>query len=186
MKIKLKDSHQFILLFDTEYDEGSLVQFAGILLKKTDAEHYELHRTTSVFVAQKLSKYFIRYTNMTQDYINKVGVSLEKAKEEVLDKFFCNVNTNSLLIASHGVQNDLKILHDNGITFNGNDWDYFKLDSYCTYNAIRRVPDRTSRFKLDDVAKDGNFVNAVPHNAFVDAWATLAAFCYLKEREEKC
>ena len=185
MRIKIKDTHQFILVFDTEYDGDNLVQFAGIMLKKVDAEHYELYRTGNVFVKQKLSKYFTKYTKLTQDYIDINGVSLEKAKEEILDKFLCNINTNSILVTSHGVKNDLRVLYENGISLSHDDWYYYDLDSYCTHNHSQKALGRNSRLGLDDVAREGNFINAVPHNAFVDAWATLIAFCYLKEKEEQ-
>lgn len=180
-----------VLIFDAEYNEGDLIQFAGLLFRKIEKDIFQICKSLNIYVKLEQSKHINRFiedfTGITDDILNNYGVDLSEAKEIINEFLSCNGN---ILFVSHGLYNDRQILYDNGIDF------YFlnettPINGLCTYNAAKKLLGRDSKLTLTDIANEvGIFLNH-KHNAFDDAWATMGIFsflCRLKEdkiNEEK-
>lgn len=180
-----------ILIFDAEYNEGDLIQFAALLFRKIEKDIFQICKSLNIYIKlepEKHINYFIEdFTGITNEILDNYGIELSEAKKVITDFLVCN---GSILFVSHGLHNDRQILYDNGIDF------YFlnettPINGFCTYNASKSLLKRDSKLTLGDVANEvGIFLNH-KHNAFDDAWATMGIFsflCRLKEdrlNEEK-
>ena len=180
MKIQIPDIEQKnLIIFDVEYDGPSLVQLAFLILTKTEPNIFSLYKSVNFYVktSQSLSHFFKQYTHITDEFLCDEGVDLSVArtlaKDAVLD-----INFDDCVIVSHGIDNDLKLLANNGINFNEVKY------HYCTYNAAKRILERNKNLTLKDVAAEGGYYIFNEHNAYADVWGTLHAFCYLKEKED--
>ena len=55
------------------------------------------------------------------------------------------------------------------------------IPGYCTFTNAKRILKRTHNLKLDDLARECGYYLDGAHNAYHDAWATVAVFCWLKK-----
>ena len=180
MKLYIPNTkEQYIILFDIEYDNSSLVQLAFLILTRTTEPNiYVLSKSVNLYVkqGQSLNTFFTRYTHITNDFLCDNGIDLSVARTFVMDNLL-DIDVNNCMVVSHGIKNDLDILFHNGI-------DFKKIKThYCTYNMARKLLKRKDKLSLKDVAADGGYYMFNEHNAYADVWGTLYAFCYLKERE---
>jgi DNA polymerase III epsilon subunit-like protein len=179
MRLQIKKTRpKHIIIFDIEYDQSSLVQLAFLILTKKEPTIFELTKSFNVYVKpnHSLHPFFIRYTNITDDFLCDNGVDLTVAKA-LVDEVMLDIDLNDALIVSHGVQNDLDLLLANNI-------DLKKIkEHYCTYNSAKKLLKRNNKLTLQDVATEGGYFMFDAHNAYADVWGTLYAFCYLKEIE---
>ena len=179
MRLQIKKTRpKYIIIFDIEYDQSSLVQLAFLILTKKEPTIFELTKSFNVYVKpnQPLHSFFTRYTNITNDFLCDNGVDLAVAKA-LVDEVMLDVDFNDAMIVSHGVQNDLDLLFTNGI-------DFKKIkEHYCTYNSAKKLLKRNNKLSLQDVSADGGYCLFDAHNAYADVWGTLYAFCHLKEIE---
>lgn len=179
------ETHQYLLFMDIEFSQDKLVQFAGLLWEQIEPETYQLVKSINQYITQRICYPFVEYTGITSTFLNENGVTLEDAKHLIFDDFFNEVPLSSVKVISHGLRNDRLILRDNGInllnvTENGK---VTPIDGYCTFEQAKRILKRKTRLKLTDIAEDASYYLGNAHNAFNDAWAVVAVYCYLKRTE---
>lgn len=177
-------THNHVLMFDAEYNEGDLIQFAGLLFRKINKDIFQIEKSFNAYVKLEEGKYVNRFiekfTGITNSFLDSFGITLEEAKEGI--KELIDVE-GSLLIVAHGLENDRRVLL-------GNDIDLYLrndevIDGICTYNAAKRLLNREKNLNLTDVAADAGLFLTHGHDAFHDAWATVSAFCLLKKLEDE-
>lgn len=177
--------HDHVLVFDAEYNEGSLIQFAGILFRKIEKDIFQIERSLTIYVKLEegeINRFIRDFTGITDSFLNTFGVTLAEAKEEI--EQLVNVEADSMLVVSHGITNDRRILFDNGVNlyYDKNERD---IEGICTYNAAKRLLKRDKRLTLTDVAAESGIYLSNGHNAFEDAWATVSVFCLMCKLEEE-
>lgn len=173
-----------IVIFDAEYNEGDLIQFAGIMFKKLEPEIYQISRALNIYVKLpdniKMNYFIEEFTGITKTFLDEYGETPEKAAEQINN--FLDCGSEDLLIVSHGLTNDRITLDNNGI----NIYDK-KINGLCTYNAAKRILKRDKNLTLTEIANEAGMFSSAKHNAFNDAWATVAVFSLLckLDKEEK-
>ncbi len=180
----IENSH--VLFFDAEYSEGFLIQFSGILLKKIEENIFQISKSLNTYVKMpetvKVNNFIKNFTGITDSYLETFGLSLEESKTIVEE--LINIDEKDLLVVSHGLTNDRRVLLDNEINLyedcNGNE-----IRGICTYNMAKRILKREKRLKLEDIANESGLFITNDHNAFTDAWATIAIFSFLCKKEEE-
>lgn len=177
--------HDHVLVFDAEYNEGNLIQFAGILFRKIEKDIFQIERSLTIYVKLEegeINRFIRDFTGITDAFLNTFGVTLAEAKEEI--EQLINVEADSMLVVSHGIANDRRILFDNGVNlyYDKNEKD---IEGICTYNAAKRLLKRDKKLTLADVAAESGIYLSNGHNAFEDAWATVSVFCLMCKLEEE-
>lgn len=177
--------HDHVLVFDAEYNEGSLIQFAGILFRKIEKDIFQIERSLTTYVKLEegeVNRFIRDFTGITDSFLNAFGVSLTEAKEQI--EKLIDIEDDELLVVSHGITNDRRILLDNGIDLyvDKNEKD---IEGVCTYNAAKRLLKRDKKLTLTDVAAESGIFLSSGHNAFEDAWATVSVFCLVCKLEEE-
>lgn len=176
--------YEHILIFDAEYNEGDLIQFAGLLFRKIDKDIFQIEKSFNTYVKLEEGKYVNRFiqdfTGITNSFLDAFGISLTEAKEGIEDLLDVE---GSLLVVAHGLENDRRVLIGNNIDL------YLRndevVDGMCTYNAAKRLLNRDKKLNLTDVAADAGVFLSNGHNAFDDAWATVSVFCLLRKLEDE-
>lgn len=180
MIIKLNNLEKYknIIFFDVEYDQSSLVQVAFLILGENEPNMFELQKSVNLYVKQShsLTPFFVKYTNITDEFLCDNGIDLAGART-LVDEVIFNFNFNNTLVVSHGIKNDLDLLFNNNINLKQ------IPNYYCTYKNAKRLLKRDSKLTLKDIAAEGCYYMFDEHNAYADVWATLFAFCYLNELE---
>lgn len=179
----IKQGH--VLIFDAEYNEGNLIQFAGILFRKIEKDIFQIERSLTTYVKLEegqVNRFIRDFTGITDSFLNAFGVSLAEAKEQI--EKLIDIEDDELLVVSHGITNDRRILFDNGIDLylDKNEKD---IQGVCTYNAAKRLLKRDKKLTLTDVAAESGIFLSNGHNAFEDAWATVSVFCLMCKLEEE-
>ena len=170
------ETHPYILVFDIEFDKTVLVQFSGLLFKKVGDSIYQLAGSCTQYVKHKPSYPFSQYTHIKKDFLELNGVNIEDIVLTIKEDFIGDIDYKDILIVSHGLNNDRKILKTNGI-------DFTECDGWCTFQNGKRILGRDKNLKLDDIATEAGFYLDGAHNAYHDAWATVAVLTYLKKIE---
>lgn len=171
------ETHEYILFLDTEFDQQELIQFSGILFRRTEGNNYTIYRSLNVYIQKPVTLVFTRYTQLSSAFLEEYGVSLEDAKWQINDCLLKDVNGDVLLV-SHGLHSDLTILERNGITLR-------HAAEFCTFEKAKHILGRLTRLSLDDLAREASIYPALEHNAYLDAWITVGVFNYLKDLEGK-
>lgn len=169
------ENHAYILFLDTEFDHQELVQFAGVLFRRTGPESYAPYRSLNVYIQTPVTAAFTRYTHISTDFLTSNGVTLEDAKWQIDEYLLPNVT--DLLVVSHGLHSDLAVLRANGINLKYG-------AEYCTFEHAKVVLDRRTQLSLDDLAREAVIYPAHEHNAFMDVWLTIGVYNYLKDMED--
>lgn len=176
--------YNHVLIFDAEYNEGDLIQFAGLLFRKIDKDIFQVEKSFNTYVKldkDKKINYFIEnFTGITNSFLDAFGIPLTEAQDGIQDLLKTD---GDLLVVSHGLTNDRRTLFNNGIDFY--EFQNEVVDGYCTYYAAKRLLNREKRLNLTDVAADAGVFLSNGHNAFDDAWATVSVFCLLKKLEDE-
>lgn len=160
--------------FDIEHDAGKLVQFSGLLFKKVGDNLYQLCRNINMYCKTQLSQFITQFTGLTQDFVNKYGVTQEEL-ELTFQNFLADIPLEDVVFFGHGAQQDISVLINNGIPLNG-------VRYMCTHNIAKKVLERTDHLTVQDIAEECGYIyNA--HNAYQDAWATAAIFSYLLKKQ---
>ena len=110
----IKQGH--VLIFDAEYNEGNLIQFSGILFRKIEEDIFQIERSLTTYVKLEegqVNRFIRDFTGITDSFLNAFGVSLAEAKEQI--EKLIDIEDDELLVVSHGITNDRRILLDNGI-----------------------------------------------------------------------
>lgn len=171
------ESHEYILVLDTEFDQQELIQFAGILLRRVGDGSYVIYRSLNVYIQKPVTAIFTRYTQITSSFLEQYGVTLEDAKWQINDCLLKGVNGDVLLVG-HGLHSDLSVLERNGIILR-------HAAEFCTFEKAKHILGRLTRLSLDDLARDASIYPAIEHNAYLDAWLTVGVYSYLKDLEDK-
>lgn len=70
------------------------------------------------------------------------------------------------------------MLHHNGIEIGC-------YEQECTYNLSKWVLERQNNIKLGDVAAEVGYAVLHEHNAYADAWGTVAVYSVLSKLQEE-
>ena len=112
MIIKLNNLEKYknIIFFDVEYDQNSLVQVAFLILGENEPNMFELQKSVNLYVKQShsLTPFFVKYTNITDEFLCDNGIDLAGART-LVDEVIFNFNFNNTLVVSHGIKNDLDL-----------------------------------------------------------------------------
>lgn len=175
-----------VLIFDAEYNEGHLIQFAGLLFRKIEEDTFQIEKSTNFYIRLPEGKevnYFIKdFTGITDNYLNMFGESLQDATQMIYD--LIKIKEDDLLVVSHGLYNDRQTLLNNGIDLYI-DSEEREINGLCTYSAAKSLLGRDKKLRLEDVAADSGIFLGNNHNAFDDAWATVSVFCLMRKLEEE-
>lgn len=170
------ENHPYVLAMDIEFDQKQLVQFSGLLFKRIGEGVYQLAGSCTQYVNHKPSYPFMRYTHITKKFLSENGITLDNLILVVMEDFLGGINLEDVLLVSHGLNNDKKILLENGI-------DLTKCDGYCTFQNAKRILERAKQLKLEDLVAEAGYYLDGAHNAYHDAWGTVSVLTYLKKIE---
>jgi DNA polymerase III epsilon subunit-like protein len=180
---------QNVLVFDSEYNEGDLIQFAGILFLQIEEEIFQISKSINIYVKLEnggsINRFIQDFTGISDSFLCENGLSLADAKIAIDNFLDCK---GDLLFVSHGLTNDRTTMENNGIDFY-NIKDKI-ITGYCTYNSAKRILKREKKLTLEDIAAEAGLSLSNKHNAADDAWATVAVFSLLckldsEEKNEK-
>ena len=177
------ETHQYLLLMDVEFNNRTLVQFAGVLFKRIDNETYQLMRSCNQYVTTKVCYPFMEYTQITNNFLEQNGVPLEDAIAFVMEDFLGDIPLDQLEVISHGLKNDRLILMENKINLSS--FNDKPIDGYCTFNNAKRILGRQNHLTLSELAEECGYYVHNAHNAFQDTWAEVAVFTYLRKLERQ-
>lgn len=171
----LKDTHHDNLLFlDSEFDCGKLVQLAIFHFVKVENCIYKLNSDFNIYIKHnKIGKYCYEITGITPSFLNTYGVEPKQSRE--LIQLFFNELKGSIMIIGHGIKQDIKVIKEFGIELP----DY---QSYCTYNAAKRIYGADSKLSLASLANQAGLYTEC-HDAHYDALALIPVFSMIKEKE---
>ena len=175
------ENHNYLLFIDLEFNNQTLVQFAGLIFKKIDVETYQLMRSINTYISQKVCYPFIEYTSITNNFLAENGIRLEDAKALIEENFLADVPLNELKVISHGLKNDRIVLNSAGI--NLSTYNNKPIDGYCTYINAKKILERQNHLTLVDIAEESGYYLHSAHNAYNDVWAEVGIFTYLKKIE---
>ena len=177
------EKHSYLLFVDLEFNNGVLIQFAGLLFQRIDEETYQLARSYNAYVTDTVSYPFMEYTSITNTFLTENGVPLKDLIIFLEDSFLKDIDLNNTLLISHGLRNDRLVLENNGIFLlkdNGT-----AVDGYCTFNNAKRILKRNNKLTLADIAEECGYYLHQAHNAYNDVWAEVSVFTYLRKIEEQ-
>lgn len=170
--------HKHVLVCDIEYDKNRVIQFAGLLFKNIDYKNhlYQIEQSFNVFIKQEgVGTYVTFYTGIDNKVLESFGET-EEAFLKLYQSFIGSVLLSDTLFVSHGAKNDRKILKD--LIPNG-----LPEHSFCTYRNAKRILNRSNQLTLANVAMEAGYFLDNAHDAFADAWATVAVLSFLLKIE---
>lgn len=174
-----------VLIFDAEYNEGHLIQFAGVLFRRIEKDTYQIEKSLNVYVKLtegKINPFIKDFTGITDSFLAKYGETLVDAQKQIQE--LINFPAGEILVVSHGLANDRMTLANNGIDF------YFdknenEIVGHCTYNAAKEVLKRDKKLSLQDISLESGIFLGNDHSAFHDAVATISVFCLVCKLDEE-
>lgn len=175
----LKDEHDYILVFDIEFDNFLLVQFAGVLLKKIEKNVYIKYKQLNIYNRCQVSYMFSSYTGISQNFLNENGSPLDSIRDLIENDLLKDIDKTKLLLVSHGITNDLIVLIKNGIDIRGGK----DADLFCTFTKSKKIFKKERGYGLETMAMEALYYQIDAHNALDDAMATLSLLSYLKWME---
>lgn len=170
------ENHEYILFMDIEFDQLNLVQFCGILMRRIDGNNYTVYRSLNTYVRQYVSYYFTKFTGITNEFLEHNGVPLDQVQKQINEDLLEGVAPQDLEIVSHGVNGDLHILSENNIIIPHD-------ITFCTFEKAKSILHRHRGLTLEDLCYEASVYPTLEHNAYIDAWLTVAAYGYLKDME---
>ena len=168
---------EYLLFLDIEFNNLTLVQYAGLLFKKIEEETYQLIRSCNLYITTQVCYAFADYTSITNNFLKENGICLEDAKDIIQNEFLYGVEDDDLMLIGHGVKNDCIVLDHAGLNTN--------YEKYCTFTNGRRILKRQDQLSLEALATEAGFYLHHAHNAFNDAWAEVSVYTYLRKVEEQ-
>jgi DNA polymerase III epsilon subunit-like protein len=162
------------MVCDIEYDQTRVIQFAGLLFKNIDYKNhlYQIEKSFNVFIKQDgVGKYAALYTGIDKSLLQELG----ETEEDFLilyENFIKGTDLHDTLFVSHGAKNDRKILKD--LIPEG-----LPKHSFCTYRNAKRITGKVRELTLSDIAHEAGYFLDNAHDAFSDAWATVAVLSFL-------
>ena len=177
------ESHPYLLFIDLEFNNQELVQFSGLLFQWIDEDTYQLSKSYTTYITQKVCYPFAEYTSITNNFLEQNGISLADARIGIEEDFLGEVPLNQLLVVSHGLKNDRIVLSHANININNYGEERKPVDGYCTFTNARRILERQSQLTLNDLATESGYYLHNAHNAYNDVWAEVSVFTFLKKLE---
>lgn len=174
-----------VLIFDAEYNEGHLIQFAGVLFRRIEEDVYQIEKSLNIYVKLeegKVNPFIQDFTGITDSFLFKYGESLEEAQKQIMD--LIDFPAGEILVVSHGLINDRMTLLNNGIDFYF-DKDENEIIGHCTYNAAKEIFNRDKKLSLQDISLESGIFLGNDHSAFHDAIATISVFCLVCKLDEE-
>lgn len=110
------ENHKYLLFIDLEFNNLDMVQFAGLLFQRIEENTYQLMRSCNQYVTAKVCYPFAEYTSITNNFLKENGVPLPDVVAFVEDEFLKDIDTNEMLVISHGLKNDRIVLDKAGLT----------------------------------------------------------------------
>lgn len=163
-----------IIAIDTEYSEQNLIQFSAFVLERTAiTDIFQLTSSVNWYVKSKkrISWFTTKYTGISDDFLNKNGLS-RKAFITGIKTFFFKYNPNDTLLVGHAINNDILVLEKYGIKFN--------CKSDCTLELAKKVLERDKNLTLTDIAVEAGFSTDFAHDSYADALTTSLIYSFLK------
>lgn len=172
-------SKPYVLVLDVEHDQEKLIQVAGLLFVSVGEHLYQLSKNFNIYIKQaNVSKWVQNYLDITPAILLERGIELDEFKEIFYNQIVNDIDTDDLVVVSHGIHQDDLVLFHNGINIGC-------YEQECTYNMSKWVLERQNNIKLGDVAKEFGYVVLHEHNAYADAWATVAVYSALSKLQEE-
>lgn len=181
------ETHPYLLFIDIEFNNKTLVQFAGLLFTRIDSDGtYQLKSSCNHYVTTKVCYPFMEYTSITNTFLEQNGISLSDLRENVFE-FLKDIDLKDVLLISHGLKNDRIILQSNNLEMSYITSNNTKrpIDGYCTFNNAKRILGREKHLSVSDLCEECGYYLHHAHNAFNDVWAEVAIFTYLRKIEEQ-
>ena len=73
----------YIMAIDIEYDKNAIIQLGSITLKIVGEYLYQPCRSLNIYIKRENVCQFVQdYTNITQDFLNEYGITLEDAQQQ--------------------------------------------------------------------------------------------------------
>jgi inhibitor of KinA sporulation pathway (predicted exonuclease) len=179
------------IIFDTEYTswEGSqerewslpneymeLVQIAGYKVQKKN-NNYEIIDSINIYIIpkinNKLSKYFIKLTNITNEHLLKNGISFEEGINK-FRKFISNLNCYSYGNDFEVFEYNFKLYNIKNVFLNDNN--FYDIKSFFDKYGIN-----TKKYSSGSVYKSVGLTikNINIHNALFDSYSILITINHL-------
>ena len=166
----------YIMAVDIEYDKNNIIQLGSVTLKRIGKDLYQPCRSLNVYIKRENVCQFVQeYTNITQDFLNQYGETLEEAQRQ-WHEYTNEFTFDDVLVVSHGIYQDSLLMSSQG----------FSIDHYeqwCTYNHSKWVLDRDNCLSLSEVLKESGILPVNEHNAYADAVSTLNVLSFLLKLE---
>lgn len=178
------ENHPYLLFLDIEFNNDVLVQFSGLLFKRIDVDTYQLKNSYNSYVATSVCYPFMDYTAITNNFLAENGIPLRDLIAQIDEDFLHDIDRSQLLVISHGLRNDRLMLLKNGINLTTDAMNH-PIDGYCTFTNARRILNRDKNLTLGAIAEDAGYYIHSAHNAFMDVWAEVSIYTYLKKIEEQ-
>lgn len=180
------ENHPYLLFIDLEFynkdkNTTQLIEFSGLLFKNIDDSVYQLMRSYTGYVTERVCYPFAEYTAINNSFLEENGIPLKDMIDIVKNDFLGDIPLNELLVITHGLKNDRLVMLENGL--NLSTYDNKPIDGYCTFTNARRILERTNHLTLNDIAEEAGYYLHNAHNAYQDVWAEVAVFTYLKKIE---
>lgn len=180
------ETHKYLVFIDVEFNNKTLVQFAGLLFGRIDSDGtYQLMRSCNQYVTTKVCYPFVEYTSITNNFLESNGVTLKDLNEIIFNDFLSDIDLKETMIISHGLKNDRLILMDNGINLTHLGDRTHPIDGYCTFTNAKKILKRDKHLTAADIAEECGYYLHHAHNAFNDVWSEVAIFTYLRKVEEQ-
>ena len=180
------ETHKYLVFIDVEFNNKTLVQFAGLLFGRIDSDGtYQLMRSCNQYVTTKVCYPFVEYTSITNNFLESNGVTLKDLNEIIFNDFLSDIDLKEIMVISHGLKNDRLILMDNGINLTHLGDRTHPIDGYCTFTNAKKILKRDKHLTAADIAEECGYYLHHAHNAFNDVWSEVAIFTYLRKVEEQ-
>lgn len=170
-----------LAIIDAEYNEGEIIQFAGLMFKRIGDSLYQVSKSENIYIKlpynKQVNSFIRRFTGITNQFLREEGQDLEDAIEEINEFFYVE---GSLGIVAHDMSNDVDFLHDNGIYIED-----IADELICTYKLSQKIYKQGQKLNLKALALEAGFKHDNTHNAIDDVWATTAVFSLLKKLEQE-
>lgn len=166
----------YIMAIDIEYDKHAIIQLGSITLKRVGEYLYQPCRSLNIYIKRENVCQFVQdYTNITQEFLNEYGITLEEAQQQWLS-YVNEFEFDDVLVVSHGIHQDSILMKEHGFNV-----DYY--EQWCTYNHSKWVLERENNLTLSAVLEESGILPVNEHNAYADAISTLNVLSFLLKLE---
>ncbi len=176
MEYFINTNEKHLIFLDTEFDQDNLVQLSFIILDRVSENRYALSSSFNIYIKQNLSGFFCSHHIIGQVALNEEGIDIDLAEDLFLEAI-SNYDFKECLFIGHGIKQDISIIEDSFYI------DFTGCNFYCTYEHAKTL--ELPCLKLRDLAIMNGYYPSLEHCAFDDCKTTIAAFAYLKERENE-